>query len=202
MIVKRIPAGIYAANCYIVMDEETKDAVLIDIGGDEDDVIEVLEDLGAKPVAILLTHGHVDHVSGVTPFKKKYDIPVYLNEKDEKLMLANTYIYGNFGPGKKADFGLNEGDELTFGAIKVKVVETPGHTPGGVCLLIDNYAFTGDTLFYGSVGRSDLTGGDHVTLINNIKEKLMVLPEDMHVASGHGPMSTIGKEKVGNPFIR
>lgn len=202
MIVKRIPAGIYAANCYIVMDEDTKDAVLIDIGGDEDDVIEILEDLEAKPLAILLTHGHVDHISGVMPFKKKYDVPVYLNNKDEELMLANTYIYGNFGVGKKADFHLNDGDELVFQSINVKVIETPGHTPGGVCFLINDYVFTGDTLFYGSVGRSDLTGGDHIELINSIKEKLMVLSEDTNVASGHGPMSTIAKEKRNNPFIR
>lgn len=202
MIVKRIPAGIYAANCYIVMDENTKDTVLIDIGGDEDDVIEVLEELEAKPVAILLTHGHVDHVSGVIPFKKKYDVPVYLNSKDEKLMLAKTYIYGNFGGEKKADFGLNDGDKLTLGSIEVKVIETPGHTPGGVCFLINDYVFTGDTLFYGSVGRSDLTGGNHVQLINSIKEKLMILPDETNVASGHGPISTIAKEKRSNPFIR
>lgn len=201
MLIKRIPAGIYAANCYIVMDENTKDTIVIDIGGDADDIIKELKHLEANVKAILLTHGHVDHVGGVLELKKEYDVPVYLSSKDEELMVKNTYIYGNFGV-ERADYSLNQGDNLNIGSLNIKVIATPGHTPGGVCFLIENDLFTGDTLFYGSVGRSDLEGGDHVELINNIKSKLVILSNDIKVYCGHGPSTTIGKEKQINPFLR
>lgn len=201
MLIKRIPAGIYAANCYIVMDENTKDTIVIDIGGDADDIIKELRNLKANLKAILLTHGHVDHVSGVLELKREYDVPVYLSSKDEELMIKNTYIYGNFGD-KRADYSLNQGDKLKIGSLNIQVIATPGHTPGGVCFLIENDLFTGDTLFYGSVGRSDLEGGDHIELINNIKSKLVILSDDIKVYCGHGPSTTIGKEKQINPFLR
>ncbi|MEW8956672.1 MBL fold metallo-hydrolase [Clostridium sp.] len=201
MIIKRIPAGVYAANCYIVMDENTKDIILIDIGGDADDIIEEVKKLRGNVRGIILTHGHVDHVSGVLEFKEEYDVPVYLSHKDEELMINGTYIYGSFND-KRADFSVRHGEVITLGSIKVKVLETPGHTPGGVSFVIEDNVFTGDSLFYGSIGRTDLSGGNYGELIDSIKYHLLVLPEETKVHSGHGPMSTIGNEKRSNPFLR
>lgn len=201
MIIKRIPAGVYAANCYIVMDEKTSDIILIDIGGDADDIIEEVKKLRGNVRGIILTHGHVDHVSGVLEFKEEYDVPVYLSHKDEEFMINGTYIYGSFND-KRADFSFRDGEVITLGSIKVKVLETPGHTPGGVSFVIEDNVFTGDSLFYGSIGRTDLSGGNYGELIDSIKYQLLVLPEETKVHSGHGPMSTIGNEKRSNPFLR
>lgn len=202
MIIKRIPAGIYAANCYIIMDEHTKDTVVIDIGGDEDDIIQEIKELHGNVKAILLTHGHVDHVSGVMNFKKVYDAPVYLHEYDERLIKEKAYIFGTLGPNETVDYNVKDGDVIKAGALQFKVLETPGHTPGGVCYLSKENVFTGDTLFFRSVGRSDLPGGSHQALINSIKEKLMVLSDDTKVWCGHGPSSTIGAERKTNPFLK
>lgn len=201
MLIKRIPAGIYAANCYIVMDEISKDIILIDIGGDAEDIIKEVKNLNGNVRGIILTHGHVDHVSGVLDFKEEYDVPVYLSHKDEELMIQRTYIYGSFND-KRADFSLKEGEVITLGSIKINVLETPGHTPGGVSFVIEDNVFTGDSLFYGSIGRTDLSGGNYGELIDSIKDKLLVLPEETKVYSGHGPMSTVGNEKRSNPFLR
>ena len=201
MFIKRIPAGIYAANCYIVMDEISKDIILIDIGGDAEDIIKEVKNLNGNVRGIILTHGHVDHVSGVLDFKEEYDVPVYLSHKDEELMIQGTYIYGSFND-KRADFSLKEGEVITLGSIKINVLETPGHTPGGVSFVIEDNVFTGDSLFYGSIGRTDLSGGNYGELIDSIKDKLLVLPEETKVYSGHGPMSTVGNEKRSNPFLR
>ncbi|WP_027634076.1 MBL fold metallo-hydrolase [Clostridium hydrogeniformans] len=201
MFIKRIPAGIYAANCYIVMDEISKDIILIDIGGDAEDIIKEVKNLNGNVRGIILTHGHVDHVSGVLDFKEEYDVPVYLSHKDEELMIQGTYIYGSFND-KRADFSLKEGEVITLGSIKINVLETPGHTPGGVSFIIEDNVFTGDSLFYGSIGRTDLSGGNYGELIDSIKDKLLVLPEETKVYSGHGPMSTVGNEKRSNPFLR
>ena len=180
MVIKRIPAGIYAANCYIIMDETTKDAVVIDIGGDEDDIIKAVEALSANVKAILLTHGHLDHVDGVIGFKKVYNAPVYINREDEELMEKEAYMFGSF-EGDKADHYVNDGDIIKAGSITVKAIATPGHTPGGMCYLIEKDMFTGDTLFLRSVGRSDGPGGSHEVLINSIHSKLMKFDDNIKV---------------------
>ena len=200
MVIKRIPAGIYAANCYIIMDESTKDAVVIDIGGDEDDIIKAVEALSANVKAILLTHGHLDHVDGVMGLKNVYDAPVYISEKDQELMEKEAYMFGSF-EGKKADHDVNDGDIIKAGTITVKAIATPGHTPGGMCYLIGNDIFTGDTLFLRSVGRTDGPGGSHEVLINAIHTKLMKLDDNVKVWCGHGQGTTIGNERVLNPFL-
>ena len=199
MVIKRIPAGIYAANCYIIMDETTKDAVVIDIGGDEDDIIKAVEALSANVKAILLTHGHLDHVDGVIGFKKVYNAPVYIN-REEELMEKEAYMFGSF-EGDKADHYVNDGDIIKAGSITVKAIATPGHTPGGMCYLIEKDMFTGDTLFLRSVGRSDGPGGSHEVLINSIHSKLMKFDDNIKVWCGHGQGTTIGNERVLNPFL-
>lgn len=201
MELKRIPAGVYAANCYIIMDEETKEALIMDPGGDEEDIIEAADNLGARIKYIVLTHGHIDHTGAVITLKKRYNVPVYIHAKDEELILKRTFMFGVLDSSKGADGNLKDGDILTLGNMEVKCIETPGHTPGGVCFLVENNLFTGDTLFSGSIGRTDLTGGDFDTIISSIKEKLMVLDNSVVVYPGHGPSSTIGREKQSNPFL-
>ncbi|MCT8977167.1 MBL fold metallo-hydrolase [Clostridium sp. CX1] len=199
MEVRRVPAGVYAANCYILMDEETKEAAVMDPGGDADDLSKVIKEMGAKVKYILLTHGHVDHVGAVTELKDEFKAPVYINEEDYKMISNREYIYGDIIG--KVDGYINEGDSFKLGSSEIKVLQTPGHTPGGVCFLVDNMVITGDTLFAGSIGRTDLGGGDYEAIIRSIKEKLMILPDDTIVLSGHGGQSTIGRERVHNPFL-
>jgi glyoxylase-like metal-dependent hydrolase (beta-lactamase superfamily II) len=198
MMVKRIPVGVYAANCFILVDEDTKETAIIDPGGDAEDLIRVVTELGAKVKYILLTHGHMDHTGAVVQLKEECKVPIYVNEKDYKIMQNGEYIYGSIG---ETDKFLNEGDVLKIGNIEIKCIHTPGHTPGGVCFLVGNSVFTGDTLFAGSIGRTDLEGGDFDTIISSIKNRLMILSDDITVFPGHGPQSSIGRERVHNPFL-
>lgn len=200
MIVKKMMAGIYGANCYIVMDEETKEAVVLDPGGDVDDIEKVLQSLGAKVKYIALTHGHFDHTTGVDGLQAITKAEVAIGKEDNEMILKDVQYYGPFIEGG-AHITLNHGDSLNFGKHTVKVIHTPGHTPGGVCFLIENMLFSGDTLFKGSIGRSDLAGGDGEALIRNIKERLVVLPKETIVYPGHGPSTTIGDEELYNPFL-
>lgn len=199
MKVKRIPAGIYAANCYILMDEDTKETAIIDPGGDADDIQKALVGMGCKVKYIMLTHGHMDHTGGVDDLEKIYSVPLAISEKDEKMALEDKRLFGSLQ--RKADINITDKVVFNVGSHEIKVIETPGHTPGGVCFLVDDMLFTGDTLFAGSIGRTDLAGGDFDTLISSIKVKLMSLKDDTIVFPGHGPESTIKREKQHNPFL-
>lgn len=199
MILRRIPAGVYAANCYILMDEDTKESAVIDPGGDEDDIIQEIENLGAKVKIILLTHGHADHTGAVDQLKERYNVPVALNNNDKKMMQSNEFIYGNVK--SEIENNIEDGDKFNIGNIKISCVETPGHTPGGVSFIVGNMVFTGDTLFQGSIGRTDFKGGNFDLIINSIRTKLLTLPEDTVVYPGHGPKTTIKNEMLNNPFL-
>ncbi|WP_434295714.1 MBL fold metallo-hydrolase [Clostridium botulinum] len=199
MDIKTIPVGIYNANCYLLIDQDK--CAIIDPGGDPEDIIKIIEDNNLIPKFILLTHGHIDHVGGVEAIKDEYNIPFYINRKDEDLIKEAEYIFGNFGKYKNADEYLVEGKEFQLGNLKIKAIETPGHSPGGMSFLVNNVIFTGDTLFRQSIGRSDFIGGSHNTLINSIQSKITVLDPDIYVLPGHGPQSTIGYEKDNNPFF-
>jgi len=200
MIIKKLIAGVYGANCYILMDEETKETAVIDPGGDIDDIEKQLQSLDAKVKYILLTHGHFDHTTGVDGLKAITKGEVAIGKYDNDMILNNVQYYGPLIEGG-ADITLAEGDILNLGNHQIKVIETPGHTPGGLCFLLEKALFTGDTLFKRSIGRSDLAGGDHETLIRNIKEKITILPKETVVYPGHGPSSTIGEEILTNPFL-
>jgi hydroxyacylglutathione hydrolase len=200
MIIKKLMAGIYGANCYIVMDEDSKETMVLDPGGDVDDIEKAINILGAKVKYILLTHGHFDHTTGVDGLQAITKAEVAIGSEDDEMILKGMQYYGPFIEGG-AHIKLNHGDSLTFGKYSVKCIATPGHTPGGMCFLVDNHLFSGDTLFKGSIGRSDLAGGNGETLINSIKEKLMILPKDIIVYPGHGPSTTIGDEAIYNPFL-
>ena len=198
MIIKAIPAGIYDANCYIVMDEKTKDAVVLDPGGDGEMLERAIKDMGANVKSILLTHGHMDHVGGVEYLSDKLNVPFYISKIDEEYMEKDNYVFGSI---RNANGYLEDGNELSFGSLNIKVIATPGHTKGGLCFLIEDKLFTGDTLFQGSIGRTDFIGGSFPEIINSIKTKLLPLGDEIEVYPGHGPKSSIGYEKRYNMYL-
>ncbi len=198
MIIKAIPAGIYDANCYIVMDEKTRDAVVLDPGGDGEMLERAIKDMGANVKSILLTHGHMDHVGGVEYLSDKLNVPFYISKIDEEYMEKDNYVFGSI---RNANGYLEDGNELSFGSLNIKVIATPGHTKGGLCFLIEDKLFTGDTLFQGSIGRTDFIGGSFPEIINSIKTKLLPLGDEIEVYPGHGPKSSIGYEKGYNMYL-
>jgi hydroxyacylglutathione hydrolase len=199
MQIKRIPVGAYAANCYILMDEDTKESAVIDPGEEGDNLIKAITDMKAIVKYILLTHGHADHTGAAVQLKNEFSSPLYINEQDYEMINNGEFMYGDVA-GEVYEY-ISEGDTFKLGNSEIRCILTPGHTPGGVCFLVDNMIFTGDTLFAGSIGRTDLAGGDFDTIIKSIKEKLMKLPDDITVFPGHGSESSIGREKVHNPFL-
>lgn len=187
----RHPAGVYSANCYIVSDSDSSEGFIIDPGGDAEELLEIIKNNNLSIKFIILTHGHFDHTGAVNSIKKTLGIPVYTNQSDSYLLSEGITI----------DSHIKDGDTKAFGNESLVIIETPGHTPGSITIKVDDCIFTGDTLFAGSVGRTDLPGGSHSTLIKSIKEKLTVLPDHTKVYPGHGPSSTIGREKMQNPFL-
>lgn len=198
MIIKAIPAGIYDANCYIVMDEKTKDAVVLDPGGDGEMLERAIKDMKANVKSILLTHGHMDHVGGVEYLSDKLNVPFYISKIDEEYMEKDNYVFGSI---RNANGYLEDGNALSFGSLNIKLIATPGHTKGGLCFLIEDKLFTGDTLFQGSIGRTDFIGGSFPEIIDSIKTKLLPLGDEIEVYPGHGPKSSIGYEKGYNMYL-
>ena len=192
MKVKSFPVGWLSTNCYVVSCEETKEAAVIDPGMESEketeQILEYIKQNGFKIKYIINTHGHPDHVVGNEAIKEATGAPILIHQSTiEKL---------------NADRKLHEGDVLHVGNVKLVVLHTPGHTPDGISLLADNAVFTGDTLFAGSVGRTDFLGGSYADLMQSIKTKLMCLPDSFTVYCGHGPATTIGDEKMYNPFLQ
>lgn len=198
MIIKTIPAGIYEANCYLVIDDNTKECGIIDPGGDAERLKSIIDSLKVDVKYILLTHGHMDHVGGVVELSEAFRVPFYINKIDEEYMEKDNFVFGTL---PKASGYLQEGDTIKLGDKEFKVIETPGHTKGGLCFLIDGKLFTGDTLFQGSIGRTDFIGGDMKEIISSIKNKLLPLGDDVEVYPGHGPSSSIKFEKMRNPYL-
>lgn len=199
----------FSENTYVLYDE-TSEAIVIDPGCYEPEEKSALDNFIAekklKVVRLINTHCHIDHVLGNDHVKSKYGVSFYLHQKEEPLLKAvKTYAanYGFFGYREASPDGyLNEGDDVTWGKSQLSVLFLPGHSPGHIALYNDEQRFVvaGDVLFQGSVGRTDLPGGDHDTLINSIQQKLFLLPDDVIVYCGHGPQTTLGEEKVSNPF--
>lgn len=200
MEIKKLVTGIYGSNCYIVMDKKTKEAVVLDPGGDVDDIVKAIDSIGAKIKYILLTHGHLDHTTGVAQLKAITKAVVCISKKDDDLITEGEYLFGPLIEGG-ADKLLKQGDIIKIESLEFNCIDTPGHTPGGMCFLVQNCVFTGDTLFAGSIGRTDFAGGDFNSIITSIKSKLLCLDGDTIVYPGHGPCSTINNEKLNNPFL-
>lgn len=205
MILKEFLLGPIENNDYLLIDDKTKEAILIDCTENSEAIDKALQEYGATLKYILLTHGHFDHVLGVNDFRSKYDCKVLIHENDKVLLDSIGSYTKNFGmsavENPKIDEYINENDIIKLGEDEIKVIHTPGHTQGGVCYLIGDSIFTGDTLFFESVGRTDLPGGNFSQLKSKIQEKLFILDESIKVYPGHGPSSTIGHEKVNNQFL-
>ncbi len=192
-------------NCSLLACGETKEALLIDPGDDAGLILRAVDQSGLQVKYMLATHGHVDHISAVAELQRRRGWPFYIHEKEKttlEMLTASQAFYG-FGDGKQpqVDAWLNPQERYHLGRLRFSVIETPGHTPGGVCFDFGEHLFVGDTLFQGSIGRTDLPGGDYATLIRSIKTKLWPLDDELTVYSGHGPTTTLGVEKQTNPFL-
>lgn len=205
MIIKELPVGPLQANCFIVGCEETREAAVIDPGDDVDQILMSLAESKLKVKYIINTHNHFDHVGGNARLKQVTKADLLIHKLDAPMLQHLGTMAKSFGmsvdDSPPADRELEEGDIVKVGNIEMKVVHTPGHSPGGICLITDKAVFAGDTLFAGSIGRTDLPGGDYDTLISGVREKLFVLDDDVTVYCGHGPRTTIGMEKKFNPFF-
>src|SRR5680860_191258 len=198
--------GAMGANCYLYACAESKKAVIIDPGADGEKIYRWILEKGLKVDYILLTHGHVDNIGGVDELRDLLGNVLVGIHADDAGMLTDgkKNLSSYFGPGlvlQSADFLLQDGQEITIGREKLKVLTTPGHSPGGVCFLGNEGLFSGDTLFAGSIGRTDFPGGSLEQLLQGVKDKLLTLPEDTRVFPGHGEETNIGEEKRNNPFL-
>ncbi|MDG5788733.1 MBL fold metallo-hydrolase [Evansella sp. AB-P1] len=205
---KQLALGPLQTNGYVIYDEKTS-GIMIDPGGDGEKLIHWLMEEKITIKAILLTHAHFDHIGAVDAVRNKYDSPVYVH-KEEEGWLGNSNLNGSglFQGIEKitvadADHLITSESPIVIGNFEFQVFETPGHSPGSVSYYLPNekIVFSGDVLFHGGVGRTDLPGGDHDTLMDSIHNKMLSLPDETTVANGHGPVTTIGKEKEINPFI-
>ena len=205
MIIKELVVGPLMANCFICGCSKTKEAVVIDPGGDADTILLSLADSKLKLKYIINTHGHFDHVSANGKMKDATGADILIHPLDASMLeklSSNAAFFGvSVENSPPCDQTLEEGDTVSFGDITLKVIHTPGHTPGGISLYTNGIVFVGDTLFAGSIGRTDFPGGDFNTLISSIKTKLFNMEDDIRVFSGHGPETSIGVEKRHNPFV-
>ncbi|MGN9165633.1 MBL fold metallo-hydrolase [Tissierellaceae bacterium HCP3S3_D8] len=201
----RIPAGVYAANCYIIYSEIAREGIVVDPGGDAEIILGKIDENKLSIKYIVLTHGHGDHMGGVIELNKSLNVPVLVHEADKELMEdgnKNMSVIMSFGSLEfSPDVLLKDGDVIEFGDLNAEVIHTPGHTKGCICLKIQDHLFTGDTLFKGSIGRTDLFSGDYDTIISSIREKILPLDDNIIVLPGHGAPSTIGEEKKYNPYL-
>ncbi len=204
MILRILELGSFGSNCYIIGDEASKDGMIIDPGADGSSIMKQVKALGLKIKIIVLTHSHIDHIGGLAEVKKATGAEIAIYESEAPFLLKQPFrldFMPPTPPAPPADRLLKEGDILTIGKLKFKVLHTPGHTIGGICLVGDGIVFTGDTLFNFGIGRADFPGSDYDQELKSIRTKLMTLPDDYKVYPGHGPASTIGAERIGNPFL-
>ena len=204
MKIETMVVGPLEVNCYILYDD-TKEAIVIDPGDDGEKIASRLVELGLDLKAIVNTHGHFDHIGANQHLKEKTGATLMVHGDDVEYLQNADIAASAFGleaePSPDPDRCLKEGDIIEAGDMKLKVIHTPGHSPGGICLFSDHTLFTGDTLFAGSIGRTDLLGGSHEQLLDAVRSKLFVLGETVEAYPGHGPSTTIAYEKKHNPFF-
>jgi hydroxyacylglutathione hydrolase len=207
--IEQIKAGYMDVFCYIVSCPVRKEALVIDPAGNEEDIVERINDNGLVLKYIVNTHGHADHTCGNAKMKDLTGARIIMHEEDDNIfnspegqVMARQM---GFALSPHADIFVKDGDEISVGDVTLKVIHTPGHSPGGICLLGDGNLFAGDTLFVGAIGRTDLPGASYEDFMDSINRKLMTLPEETIVWPGHdygiSPTSTIGREKMTNPFL-
>ena len=204
MKIKTLEVGPLAVNCYLVHDEKGS-GIVIDPGDEGNRILEEVAKEGFNVTHIIDTHGHFDHIGGNGILKEKTGAPLLIHEGDVEFLKHADIAAARFGlraePSPDPDKLLNDGDTIESGDMPITAIHTPGHSPGGVSLLIDDILITGDTLFAGSIGRTDLPGGVHEELLNSVRTRIFTLDDDITIYPGHGPTSTIGFEKKSNPFF-
>jgi glyoxylase-like metal-dependent hydrolase (beta-lactamase superfamily II) len=208
MIHEILPVGVLQCNCSIFGDEQSRHAIVIDPGDDIGQVLAILARHSLKVKAIVITHAHIDHIGGAAKLKASTGAPVYMNAKDQELYdhldVQASWLQMKTPERTSIDHPAREGDSIGLGGAVFQVLETPGHTQGSISLWIpaENKLIAGDTLFRDSIGRTDLPGGDGRQILRSIRDKLLPLPDDAAVVPGHGGLTTIGRERERNPFLR
>ncbi len=202
-----LTVGPFQENCYLFWDEKTKNGLIFDPGDEADRIIQTVEEIGFEPAAVLLTHGHCDHIGALADVTKKWSLPVYIGRGEESYLsdpnLNGSAFFDMPIKAPKPDFLVEDEKLYSFDTIDLRVLSTPGHTLAGVCYLDEKEGvlFCGDTLFQGSIGRTDLPGGSFDKLIASIQKKILTLPDDIVCLPGHGPATTVGAERNNNPFL-
>lgn len=205
-IVACITVGDFQENCYLYACPQTREAVIIDPGDEAENILDTIKELQLLPKYILNTHGHLDHIMAIDAVSQVYPVPLAIHP-DDVYMYTDERMAQRFGLAgplvrRKPDILLHEGDRITFGTLTLEVLHTPGHTRGGVCFVSRPYCvFSGDTLFYRSIGRTDLEGGNYNHIVASIRQKLYLLEDDLVVFPGHGQPTTILEEKHENSFV-
>lgn len=198
--------GPFQENCYLVWDDDQSDCIIIDPGADAQDIARRIKKLNLISKAIINTHGHIDHIGAVRDLQIEFKLPFFIHAGDEVLVKEIDQYCQMFGLPTSAPPEINHyleyGQTLEIGGLSILILGTPGHTIGGVCLKIENHLFVGDTLFFGSIGRTDLPGGNYTQLIQSINSEILSLPDETVVYSGHGPETSVGLERAQNPFLK
>jgi len=208
MIHEILPVGRLQCNCSIIADENTREAMVIDPGDDIGDIQAILQKHGVRVKQIVITHAHIDHVGGAMKLRTATGAPILLNQKDHallKMLDMQAAWLGMSAPDEvEVDRTVTDADKVEAGALVANVIHTPGHTEGSICLYFpaEQKLIAGDTLFAGSIGRTDLPGGSFDKIIRSLHEKVLSLPEETIVVPGHGPLTTIGDERETNPFLQ